>query len=166
MRTADEVKVRAANLRESLSTLGHPIKHGQCLEIISKLEGYPDWNTHTADISNNLNRAEQFVDEMLEGESELSYTKFTQRFEKKFLVEFSERDFKRDMRNTREDFGDYVHREFLGCLYGNSHPDFAARYPKQLRYIWRGIFEKNELLMIAGIYCKDGTHHVSGFRYL
>ena len=96
MRTADEVKASAAKLRESLGGLGYPFKHGQCLDIISKLEGYPDWNTYTADISTNLNRAEQFVDEMLEGEAELSFTKFTRRFEKKYLVEFPERDFKRD----------------------------------------------------------------------
>jgi len=82
MRTAEEVKARAANLRASLGGLGHSLKHGQCLDIISKLDGYPDWNTHSANISTNLNRAEQFVDEMLEGEAELSYTKFTQRFEK------------------------------------------------------------------------------------
>lgn len=166
MRTADEVKASAAKLRESLGGLGYPFKHGQCLDIISKLEGYPDWNTYTADISTNLNRAEQFVDEMLEGEAELSYPKFTRRFEKKYLVEFTERDFKRDMRNIREDFGDYVRREFLGCLNGNTHPDTGVNYPNQLRYVWRGIFTKNELLMIAGIYSKDGTHYVSGFRYM
>jgi len=103
---------------------------------------------------------------MLEGEAELSYTKFTRRFEKKYLVEFSERDFKRAMHHIREDYGAYVGREFLGCLNGNTHPEFTSKYPKQLRYVWRGIFEKNELLMIAGIYCKDGTHHVSGFRYM
>jgi len=165
MRTASEVKAHAVKLRESLNGLGHPIKHGQCLDIISKLDGYPDWNTYTADISTHLNRAEQFVDEMLEGEAELSFAKFTQRMEKKYLVDFSEREFQRDMREIREDFGDYVDREFLGCLEGNSDPEFTAKYPKQLRYVWRGIFEKNELLMIAGIYCKDGTHHVSGFRY-
>jgi hypothetical protein len=166
MRTAEEVKARATKLRDSLNGLGHPIKHGQCLDVIAKFEGYSNWNIYTAKISANLNRAEQFVDEMLEGEAELSYAKFTQRFEKKYLIEFSERDFKREMREIREDYGDYVHREFLGCLKGNSDPEISAKYPKQLRYVWRGIFEKNELLMIAGIYCKNGTHHVSGFRYL
>lgn len=166
MRTADEVKARAANLRESLVGLGHQIKHGQCLDIISKLDGYPDWNSHTAAISEKLSRAEQFVDEMLEGEEELSFSKFTQRFEKKYLVDFSDRDFQRDMRNIREDYGDYVGREFMGCLNGNSHHEVTAKYPQQTRFVWRGFFEKNELLMIAGIYCKDGVYHVSGFRYM
>jgi len=165
MRTAEEVKAQAINLRASLGGLGHSIKHGQCLDVISKLEGYSDWNSCTADISSNLSRAEQFVDEMLEGEAESSYQKFTQRFEKKYLVEFTERQFKRDLREIREDFGDYVGREFLGCIRGDSHPEVSAKYPELLRYVWRGTFEKNELLMIAGIYCKDGTYHVSGFLY-
>jgi len=166
MRTAEEVKALAVKLRESLGGLGHNLKHGQCLDIISKLEGYPDWNTYTADINANVNRAEQFVDEILEGEAELDFNKFTGRFEAKYLVHFTERDFKKDMREIREDYGDYVGREFLGCLKGNTHPEVTAKYPEQLRFVWRGIFEKNELLMLAGIYCKNGTYHVSGFRYL
>lgn len=166
MRTADEVKARAANLRELLSGLGHTVKHGQCLDIVSKLEGYTDWNTHAARISANLSRAEQYVDEMLEGEAELSYAKFTRRYEKKFLMNFSDREFQRDMRNIREDYGDYISREFLGCLKGPTHPDVVANYPNQIRYVWRGVFDKNELLMIAGIYSKGATYYVSGFRYM
>jgi len=142
------------------------VKHGQCLDITSKLEGYADWNAHTAAISANLVRAEQFVDEMLEGERELSFSKFTQRYEKKYLVNFPESAFLRDMRNIREDYGDYIEREFLGCLNGKPDPESRAKYPDQHRYIWRGVFSKNELLMVAGIYCKDGTHHVSGFFYM
>ena len=164
MQTADEVKARATSLRESLVAIGHPIKHGQCLDVISKLEGYADWNAYTADISVNLNRAEQFVDEMLEGGAESSYKKFTQRFEEKYLVHFTEKKFLREIRGIREECGDYVGREFLGCLTGDTDPETTAKYPKELRYLWRGVFEKNEVLMIACIYCKDGTYHVSGFN--
>jgi len=39
-----------------------------------------------------------------------------------------------------------------------------VKYPNELRYLWRGVFEKNEVLMIACIYCKYGTYHVSGFN--
>jgi len=164
MKTADEVKERATNLRESLVALGHPIKHGQCLDVISKLDGFTDWNAYSADISVNLNRAEQFVDEMLEGGAESSYNKFTQRFEEKYLVHFTEKIFLRELRGIREEFGEYVGREFLGCLIGDTDPETTAKYPEELRYLWRGEYEKNEAFMIACIYRKNGTYHVSGFN--
>ena len=165
MKTADEVKVRATNLRESLVALGHPIKHGQCLDVISKLEGFTDWNAYSADISVNLNRAEQFVDEMMEGDAQGSYKKFTQHFEDKYLVNFTEKNFLRDVREMREDFGDFINREFLGCLTGDTDPETTAKYPHELRYVWRFVFEKKEVLGVAGVYCKDGTYYVSGFHY-
>jgi len=164
MQTANEVKMRATNLRESLVALGHPIKHGQCLDVVSKLEGYADWNAYTSAISVNLNRAEQFLDEIIEGGSESSYEKFTQRFEKKYLVHFTKRRFQRELRAIREDFGDYKSREFLGCVKGDTDPENMAKYPNEIRYLWHGEFEKNEVLMVACIYCKNGIHHVSGFN--
>jgi len=164
MQTADEVKVRATHLRESLEALGHPIKHGQCLDVISKLEGYTDWNAYTADISVNLNRAEQFADEMLQADAEGSYEKFTQRFEEKYLFDFTKKRFLRDVREMKEEFGNYISRDFLGCLAGDTHPENMAKYPQEQRYIWRAVYEKKEVLMTACIYCKDGTYHVSGFH--
>jgi len=47
----DEVKARSSKLRDVLSVMGHQLKHFESLEIISKMQGYPDWNTHTADIA-------------------------------------------------------------------------------------------------------------------
>ena len=164
MQTADEVKVSASKLREALVSLGHPIKYGQCLDVISKLEGYADWNACTADVSANLNRAEQYMDEMLEAGKEGSYKKFTQRFEDKYLVHFTEKVFFREMRATQEDFGDYVSREFLGCVIGDTDPEAMAKYPGEIRYLWRGEFEKNDVLMVVCIYKKAGTYHVSGFN--
>ncbi len=164
MQTANEVKMRATNLREALMARGHPIKHGQCLDVVSKLEGYADWNAYTADISANLNRAEEFVDEIIEGGAESSYKKFTQRFEEKYLVHFTKKRFLREVRAIREDFGEYKSRDFLGCVKGDTDPENMAKYPNELRYLWRGVFEKNEVLMVACIYCKDGTYYVSGFN--
>ena len=164
MHTNIEVKTHASNLRNALDGLGHQLKRSQCLEIISKLEGFPDWNTHTAELNRNLQRAEQFLDEMIEAENEQSYEKFTQRFEKKYLVGFLERDFLKDMRSIREDMGGYIRREFLGCVSGKKHSD-DNRYPNLVRYVWRGFFEKNEVLITLGIYSIDGAHYVCEARY-
>jgi len=138
---------------------------GSCLEIIARLEGYEDWTAYRGDISVNLNRAEQFVDDMMEGDSESSYDKFTQHFEEKYLVDFPKKKFLRDVREIREDFGDYINREFLGCLIGDKDPETTAKYPHELRYVWRFVFEKKEVIGVACVYCKNGTYHVSGFFY-
>lgn len=140
---------------------------GSCLDVISRLEGYEGWNSFRGDVSVNLNRAEQFVDEMIEGDADMNYKKFTQRFEEKYLVDFPEkRHFQRDVQDMREEFGAYIKRDFLGCMPGDTDPEAMAMYPHKLRYVWRFEFEKKEVIGIAGIYCKDGTYHVSGFRYI
>lgn len=51
MKSLSEVKARASKLRDVLGDMGHQLKHSQSLEVISKIDGYPDWNTHTADIT-------------------------------------------------------------------------------------------------------------------
>jgi len=164
MHSTIEVKAHASKLREALGGLGHELKHSQCLEAVSKMAGYPDWNTYTAALGVNQQRAEQFLDEVLDAEAELSYTKFIHRFEVKYLVDFTENDFLKDMREIREEFGDYVSREFMGCISGEKQPD-DNRYPNHVRYVWRGFFEKNEVLMTVGIYCKDDTHYTCEVRY-
>jgi len=139
---------------------------GSCLDVISRLEGYESWNTYRGDISVNLNRAEMFVDEMVEGDAEMNYKKFTQRFEEKYLVNFPEKKhFQRDVQEMREEYGAYINRQFLGCMPGDTDPETTAMYPGELRYVWRFKFEKKEVIGIACIYCKDGTYYVSGFNY-
>jgi len=138
---------------------------GRCLDVISKLEGYENWSAYKGDISVNLNRVEQFVDEMMEGDTQRSYKKFTQHFEEKYLVNFTEKKFQRDVREIHEDFGDYINRQFLGCLTGDTDPETAAKYPHELKYVWRFVFEKKEVLGVAGIYYRDGIYYVSGFIY-
>jgi len=138
---------------------------GSCLDVISRLEGHESWNSYSGDISANLIRAEKFVDEMVEGDAESSYKKFTQRFEEKYLVNFSQKHFLTDVRQMREDFGAYKNREFLGCIRGDTDPETTAIYPHELRYVWRFEFEKKEVIGIACIYCRDGTYHVCGFNY-
>ena len=63
MYSPSEVKSRASKLRDVLSVMGHQIKHSESLEVISKVEGYPDWNTYTAVISDQQNNAHQHSSE-------------------------------------------------------------------------------------------------------
>jgi len=157
MFTDKEAKSHATKLREVLTGMGHPLKHSQCLEAISKVEGYPDWNTHTAEISSNQQRAELFLSEVLEAEEEGNYAKFTQRWEQIYLVAYPEHRFLRHCRIDGEDLGKYVRRDFLGCVACNTDPE--GRYPNKVKYVWRAYYERQEAILTLGIYFKNGTHY-------
>ena len=63
MKSLSEVKARASKLRDVLSDMGRQLQHSQSLEVISKIEGYSDWNTHTADITKKQQFSEQYPDD-------------------------------------------------------------------------------------------------------
>jgi len=58
--STSDVKARASKLRDVLLVMGHQLKHTESLEVISKLEGFPDWNTYTAHLTKNQKNAEQY----------------------------------------------------------------------------------------------------------
>ena len=164
MYTTTQVKAYASRLRDVLLSMGHETKHSQCLEVVSNIEGHPDWNTYAAELNRNLQRAEQYLDEVLESEEEASYEKFTRRCEKKYIVSFTEAKFLRDLRDIREDFGHYVRREFMGCVAAEKR-ERDPRTENMVRYVWRGIFDKNEVLITMGIYYSNGTYYTNGCNY-
>jgi len=61
MNSPSEVKARASKLRELLVGFGCQLKHTESLEVISKLEGYADWNTCSAYLKT--------LDRVLEGDN-------------------------------------------------------------------------------------------------
>jgi hypothetical protein len=62
MNSPSAVKARASKLRDVLIVMGHHLKHSESLEVISKIEGYPDWNTYTADLTKKQQTAEGYPD--------------------------------------------------------------------------------------------------------
>ncbi|MFT2112003.1 hypothetical protein [Marinomonas sp. 2405UD68-3] len=109
--------------------------------------------------------AEQYLDEILEAESKLNYSLFIKRFEQKDVTNFGESKFKKDMYAIREDLGEYQDREYLGALKGINNIDYPDRHPNCVRHVWKGIFEKNETVIIVGIHEKDGVHYVNECMY-
>lgn len=114
---------------------------------------------------NSQNIAEQYLDEMLEAESTLNYDLFIHRFEERDVINFGASKFKKDMHLIREDLGHYQDRAFLGEIKGISDPDHPERHPNGKRYIWKGIFDKNEVFMIVGIHEREGVCYVNEFIY-
>ncbi|MBF9059840.1 hypothetical protein HKCCSP123_11670 [Rhodobacterales bacterium HKCCSP123] len=52
MPTPAEAKALAGRLRDERRAAGHPIGHGQALEIVARTHGFRDWNTMAAAIGN------------------------------------------------------------------------------------------------------------------
>ena len=109
--------------------------------------------------------AEQYLDEMLAAEGDDDYAAFTRRFEQKDLEDYGESRFRKDMYAIREDFGEYRDREYLGSLKGFVDADQPDRHPGGVRHVWRGIFEKNETVIVVGLHERDGTVHVNEIMY-
>lgn len=160
-----DIEVRATKLRKVLNGLGHQLDHSDCVDVITKTTTNPQVHHPAENAGTDLLRAEQYLDELLVAVSELSYRKFTQRFEEKYLVLFTERDFKLEIPDTFNEFGSYVRREFLGSLNGFNVPG-DDRHPNEIRYFWRCFFEKNEALIMVCIYRKHGTYYISSARSL
>jgi len=74
MNSPSEVKARASKLRDVLSAMGHQLKHTESLEVISKVEGYADWNTYTAALSMKQQSVVQKQEK--KQESEILYCSF------------------------------------------------------------------------------------------
>jgi len=53
MRSIQEVKIRAKNIRDAVNTEGYPITHTESLEVVSRLEGYRNWNTYSSHLKNS-----------------------------------------------------------------------------------------------------------------
>ena len=165
MRSLKEVKHRAGALRSELLVAGCELKHSDALELISRIDGHANWNVYSAFIKNNLEIAELYLDEMLEAEKLLDFDKWIQRREQKYLGNSNERAFRHEMYSFRENYGDYVRREYLGSTPGYENSALEHRYPKAVRHLWRGIFEKKETLITCGFYQKHGTYYVNEFVY-
>lgn len=59
MKSPSQVKARAVKMRDVLRVMGHQLKHTESLEVLSKIEGYPDWNTYAAELSKGQINAER-----------------------------------------------------------------------------------------------------------
>lgn len=104
-----------------------------------------------------LEVAEKYLAEMLEADRAQDYEGFISRFDEIDLEGFDKEIFLADTKLMREELGVYKDRIYLGCLNGFKDND----HPNCLRFTWRGIFERNEALIVLGIHKKNGVWYVN-----
>ncbi len=115
------------------------------------------WSGRMNDLIEELAVAEKYLTEMLEADRTGDYEGFIRRFDKADLEGFSKDIFLKDTEQMREELGVYKNRLYLGSLNGFKDDN----HPKSLRFVWRGIYEMNEALIVLGIHEKDGVWYVN-----
>lgn len=105
--------------------------------------------------------ADTYLDDMLEAEAENDYARWSQYFEPQNLAHFSEKEFLESMSDDRKFLGNYVRRHDLGVVC-----DLQSEYTQCLRFVYHGIFDKAETIMVLGVYEKeDGSCFVNENMY-
>jgi len=165
MKSIHEIKASAVKLRDLLSAQNIELKHSESLEVISKLEGFPDWNTHIAYINKREKIAEEYLSEMLVGHMEMDYEKITKHMDEDESEDYTKKEFMRTHTDLHEDLGPFVSRNHLGAISGESTTEPDEEYPGGIRHVWRGVFEKHEVFIHVGIFLKDGTYTVAEAKF-
>lgn len=102
-----------------------------------------------------LKIAEQYLREMLEADDSANFELYTQRYEQKYLGNFSRERFLSDIKGMHERNGMNTSYAFLGTL-RNATLDGQDVY----RSAWKGVYEKRDAIIELGVYEKDGEWHV------
>lgn len=153
-----EIETRAATLRGVLSEFGHELQQSTCVDVLSEVSRYPKNNPSVSNIFGDRQIADQFAGELLEAAAGKNYEKFIQRMEKKYRINYPEREFKKDIEGFDE-LGRYFRRELMGCVECAKQIG-DERYDNQIKYLWKVIFENSEELLMVGIYSKEGVHYI------
>ena len=109
--------------------------------------------------------AELYLDEMLAAELAGDFQQWIMRYEPIDLEDFDEAQYVSDMELIRESLGNYVSREFMGSLKGVRRNLDETESTNRMRFVWKGVFEKSEVVIIVGIHEKDGVVYANENMY-
>lgn len=106
-----------------------------------------------------LSIAEQYLDEMIEAERTNDYEAWIARFEQEDLEGFNQEIFESDIQEMNEELGAYKSRSFLETLRAASED----RNSESHKFVWKGVYEKVDVIMIVGIHKNDGDWYVNQY---
>jgi hypothetical protein len=110
-----------------------------------------------SDLKDEKAIAEAFLKEMLEADDTGNYDLFVKHYEAKDLIGFSIERFKNDIKHMQERNGMNLGYDYLGALKGYLDEDHDGCY----RFVWKGLYEKREALIVIGIHRKNGIWYVN-----
>lgn len=97
--------------------------------------------------------AEKYLKEMIEADDKGDYELFIKHIEESQLKGFSKEIFGADIKQMHARNGMNVGYEYLGSLKGMPQEDSE----QSVRFVWKGIYEKREAVIIIGIHKKNDT---------
>lgn len=100
--------------------------------------------------------AEKYLDEMLEAEKTNDYEAWITRFEEVDLLDFNKDMFEKDISEMNEKMGAYKTRSFLETL----RSAISRGDSESHKFVWKGVYEKTDVIMIVGIHKKNDIWHV------
>tara|TARA_R110001606_G_scaffold396782_1_gene571577 strand:+ start:2847 stop:3197 length:351 start_codon:yes stop_codon:yes gene_type:complete len=109
------------------------------------------------DLKNEKAIAENFLKKMLEADDTGNYELFIKHYEEKDLVDFSMERFQNDIKHMQAQNGMNLDYEYFGALQGyrdDSHDNC-------FRFVWKGIYEKREALIVIGIHHKNDIWYIN-----
>jgi hypothetical protein len=109
------------------------------------------------DLKNEKAIAEKFLKEMLEADDTGNYELFIKHYEEKDLVDFSMERFQNDIKHMQARNGMNLGYEYFGALQGYRDDN----HDNCFRFVWKGIYEKRETLIVIGIHHKDDTWYIN-----
>ncbi|GAA0226731.1 hypothetical protein [Marinomonas primoryensis] len=109
------------------------------------------------ELENEKSIAENFLKVMLEADDTGNYELFIKHYEEKDLVGFSIERFQNDIKHMQARNGMNLGYEYFGALKGYREGDHDGCF----RFVWKGLYEKREALIVIGIHRKDDTWYIN-----
>ncbi len=154
----------AVILRNALGHLGHKLDEADSLKVISDLNEQCQYIGELDDSDERLKIAENFLDRLIAARETADYQKIQELIEEPYRENwFNEKEFKRGITRFEEDLGAYITRTHFGTLRAIDHT--MEKFPKGTRHIWRGQFEKANVIIILKIYKKDRDYFLGDIRF-
>ena len=104
--------------------------------------------------------AEQYLDEMIEAERHFDYKAWCRRWEDTIYKEFPKGLFTSETRETFDDLGQYLRREYIGC-----ETNYDSGEVSWKRFVWKSTCEKGQCVITVGIHEVDGTVYLNEEMY-
>ena len=99
--------------------------------------------------------AETYLKEMLEADDAADYALYTKRYEPKYLANFSQEQFHRDIKGMHDRNGMNRGYAFLSTLRSSNLDGMEVH-----RTVWKGHYEKRDAVIEIAVYEKDGEWYL------
>ena len=101
--------------------------------------------------------AEKYLDQMIAADAARDYDAWLAPYDSNHPdSNFTKEYFEGDADEMLVEMGEYQSRVYLGCVKGDN-----KKLEGCLRFIWKGVYEKKEAIIVVGIHTRDGEWYAN-----